>query len=503
MVAGLPLNGLLKALSSLQLSDPSATGELERTSTESSDEHPTSPVYGVSHWSASTLDATTPATPADANGSTEQVALSGVEGDAGKAELERRLDALAQQALAPTFGFGAHDLPGESEVHDGDDEADSDTFSIMSGRSTLGQSDETRMEMLKAEFGTLDYAPTEERFLAEVQGALIAGVLVIGRLFVTSQRVAFYAVLPKLEEDLAAKRSNIIKAGPMRTLIPGYRNQRVWTVLSRDEFAIYRSSKDLYRPIASLPLVSVYEVLDADPTEETVVRTRILKRFPTKPSKVFVAKLWCDTKEAADDWRREMAAALFDYINVRDRFRVSVPFDRMVNIERTVMPAGNFGVKFTFDVTADGSSEGSTPRSPSGSGFGQAELTKTLHFGVCPSDDTDVAGLLAKAWQDVKTQRDTYGTRLTRSAAPIIDIFEPPKPPSADTEVDDDPDVWSHQISLTEEPESIEEDTHDMADDTPERDEAKFTKRKQRLDAAFGLLPEELLNSALRYTEPV
>ena len=40
------------------------------------------------------------------------------------------------------------------------------------------------------------------------------------------------------------------------------------------------SPQDLFRPIGSVPMISVHEVLPVDPAKPEVVQTRFLKRWP-------------------------------------------------------------------------------------------------------------------------------------------------------------------------------------------------------------------------------
>ena len=184
-LAGLPLHGLLQALSHLSL-DETASSSADTTQSTP----PSNRVYSsepASQFSDSTVDTSTLQTP-HSDHSHDAVTLGTVD---GKAELDRRLESLAQSALVPsriqTAALQPRRSPSDEHLADDEDEAD-DGASIMSGSSAQIEGVDEKLSMVQGEFGMLDYLPMEERFLSEAQSALVSNVLVVGRSFVTSHR---------------------------------------------------------------------------------------------------------------------------------------------------------------------------------------------------------------------------------------------------------------------------------------------------------------------------
>ena len=77
---------------------------------------------------------------------------------------------------------------------------------------------ETKLANLQKEFGILDYLNGPEAFVHDTYAALIRGVVIPGRMFLTSQRLAFYAVLPPLEDEAAAPGKSV-RTLPIASLI--------------------------------------------------------------------------------------------------------------------------------------------------------------------------------------------------------------------------------------------------------------------------------------------
>lgn len=250
-LAGVPLHGLLQALSHLSLDETAANSDTSQSTPPSNRVYSSEP---ASHFSDSTVDTSNLQTP-HSDHSHDAVTLGTVD---GKAELDRRLESLASSALVPSRIQTAALQPraSSSDEHLADDEDDADDgASIMSGASAQIEGVDEKLRLLQDQFGTLDYLPMEERFLSEAQSALVSNVLVVGRSFVTSHRFAFYAIIPPIEEDMAAQRANIIRQGPVVTAIPvrgadtaaltakNYKGKRIWAVLTRDDFSLHASNK--------------------------------------------------------------------------------------------------------------------------------------------------------------------------------------------------------------------------------------------------------------------
>lgn len=270
-------------------------------------------------------------------------------------------------------------------------------------------------------------------------------------------------------------------------------------------------------------MISVHEVLPVDSAEPKLVQVRFLKRWPksvylaafsltsrSKPTRIFVAKMYFDTEEMAREWRHDVCrtcapstercrwqprsssttmsaiASAPRSLSIASSLSVSCdPVPRSVSqLERRSLPfGGTDSVKISYDASATSEPE-----------------IKELTLGICPTEDTIATDMLHNAWRDVLTQVEMHGSRLERSPPPTVEIYEPPKPKAADGEtlVDDDPDVWASSLPVAEEPEDLTTDDHESVESEAREtalDRTKFGKRKIRLDAVFALPVDELLTA--------
>lgn len=141
-------------------------------------------------------------------------------------------------------------------------------------------SPEEKLQVISEEFGDIastmvdaDGVSEPERLLAESQGSLFKGVMMIGNLHLTTHRLVFHALLPpdhlydsantaypaQTEDEQAARdsRPNIIVAGPVtinRHSVLKSKRKRVWMELSPDMLTTYPSADEAgrVRPLYSI-----------------------------------------------------------------------------------------------------------------------------------------------------------------------------------------------------------------------------------------------------------
>ncbi|GJE88463.1 glycosyltransferase family 1 protein [Phanerochaete sordida] len=167
-------------------------------------------------------------------------------------------------------------------------------------------SPEQIIALLTEEFGHLA-PPGEEKLLLEADGAVIQDVVILGVIHATTHRLSFHASIPA--SDPSQRTESLIRAGPALVHRPGWhRKRRVWMELSHDFICAYPSAReeDHIRPLRSLMLSSIVEVLPEDPKEPRALRTRLDGKQGIPGT-----YLEFDTLESAREWRRELLAALF------------------------------------------------------------------------------------------------------------------------------------------------------------------------------------------------
>jgi hypothetical protein len=162
---------------------------------------------------------------------------------------------------------------------------------------------EEKLAVIQAEFGDIaskfvadDGTSPPERLLAESQGSLFKGVMMIGNLHLTTHRLVFHALLPpdnlyseknvlpvQTEEEAMAKdsRPNIIIAGPVyvHRSNPLKRQRRVWLELAPDMLTSYPSADEAGRvhPLHSI-LCKFQAVTETDPSSVHDPQARAVRR---------------------------------------------------------------------------------------------------------------------------------------------------------------------------------------------------------------------------------
>ncbi|BEI98763.1 hypothetical protein CcaverHIS631_0310620 [Cutaneotrichosporon cavernicola] len=194
-----------------------------------------------------------------------------------------------------------------------------------------------KLQAIVDEFGDIadkmvdaDGVSEPEHILAESQGTLFKGVMMIGNLHLTTHRLLFHALLPPDSAfmasnvsdpmDVSGAHSNIIRAGPVTVHHSSiYKpKQRVWMELSPEMITTYPAGdeKSRVRPIFSILLSTVLRLGPLDdnhPTDFVFVYDSTNGERTTHFS--------VDNEESAITWRRYFESALFRYS--RQRFRDS------------------------------------------------------------------------------------------------------------------------------------------------------------------------------------
>ncbi|KAL1413559.1 hypothetical protein Q8F55_001333 [Vanrija albida] len=200
-----------------------------------------------------------------------------------------------------------------------------------------------KLAVIQQEFGDIasnmlneDGTPgAPEHLLAECQGALFKGVMMIGNLHLTTHRLVFHALQPpdsmyvkpdatplQTEAATAAReaRPDILQAGSVTLHRGGLikNKRRVWMELTPDMLTTYPSADEAGR-VRPLVTVLLSSVLRLNPQDEQ------------KPCDFFLAyessngirttHFTVDNQQSALHWRRTMEGALFRY--ARQRFRES------------------------------------------------------------------------------------------------------------------------------------------------------------------------------------
>ncbi|KAF8964439.1 glycosyltransferase family 1 protein [Flammula alnicola] len=214
--------------------------------------------------------------------------------------------------------------------------------------------------LLAQEFGSLAVEGDEEKLLLETDGCLLHDVAILGVIHLTTHRLTFHASLFATRPDLAS--SQPIKAGPATLHRKGLRGKRrVWLELSHDMICSYASSKeeDRSHPLCSILLGFINEVYPAEPN-----RPRVLRLFIDPRAQTANDYAEFDTEESAQEWRREVTGAVFDYRHLRKEsyiessspdsngVKLSCPLTQITKLE--VIPSIDFSsiVSLTVKLSA-------------------------------------------------------------------------------------------------------------------------------------------------------
>ncbi|KAH8104961.1 hypothetical protein DFH11DRAFT_1519106, partial [Phellopilus nigrolimitatus] len=195
------------------------------------------------------------------------------------------------------------------------------------------------VRLLVEEFGPLATSDfDEERLIFEMDGAYFQEIAILGMIHLTTHRLSFHASLLSTRPDLLPERQ-IIKRGPVTLHRPGLRRKRrVWLELSHDMLTTFPSGnqEDRIRPIRSVLLSSIKQILPEDPKNKRALR--IVSTSAELPGDKFGE---FDTEESAREWRREIQGAVYIYSHSRAVYlsrssedeangvRISIPLSRV------------------------------------------------------------------------------------------------------------------------------------------------------------------------------
>ncbi|KAF7314233.1 Glycosyltransferase family 1 protein [Mycena kentingensis (nom. inval.)] len=222
------------------------------------------------------------------------------------------------------------DSTAPSEEHPGS-AADSESWKLDSSQI---------ISLLVDEFGALAPQGEEEKLVLEADGGLVKDVSILGVIHLTTHRLAFHASL------LAASptpQTSIIRAGPVVIHRKGWRfKRRLWLELSHDMLCTYVSSKapDRLKPVRTILLSAIRDIGHVDAKRPRCVKLHFDPQF-LKDQKMTGGHAEFDTEESAQEWRRELAGALFLYRHRRreaidgseNGVRWSCPLSHIISVE--------------------------------------------------------------------------------------------------------------------------------------------------------------------------
>lgn len=370
-------------------------------------------------------------------------------------------------------------------------------------------SDEEKRQKLAdvcKEFGTLEYLGKEdpEQYLWDIPAVLYTGVIIRGcafevlnwRIFrnlltflhnlnclqrtfiLTTQRLAFYAVVPEQtedEEEAAKSRYPITTVGTIHFNSPTKPKLRAYLVLREDGMTAYHDSKHLHDPAGSIHFSNVIEVHNGpnvSPVKDPrFVTFYFIQRVKGKRKKL-LGKMEADDVETATYWRNEIAEAWFRYNNHMDRFRLSVPLDRVEKIE-------------TFDFIGHATNYAITVNQTT-----SAKKNKASHT-------VNISALSMYDWaqEELSNRLALVRTKILGdpvSPPPVIAVTQARKSGTASWDAKDQD---AHDNDQGFEPDS-DESEHENEDDDGSWSPDKWLPdedTKERFAFAFGMRPEDVM----------
>ncbi|KAJ7780616.1 glycosyltransferase family 1 protein [Mycena maculata] len=168
------------------------------------------------------------------------------------------------------------------------------------------------IRLLIDEFGPLAPDGEREKLILETDGGLVKDISIIGVIHLTTHRLCFHASLMATNPDLTPAQ-RVIRSGTVAIHRKGWRSKRrLWLELSHDMMCTYASSSDSdrIRPLRTVLLSGIRKIEPEDPKRPKYLRI-IFEREEHNDKIGGIAEF--DTEEAARDWRRELAAAIFLY----------------------------------------------------------------------------------------------------------------------------------------------------------------------------------------------
>lgn len=222
---------------------------------------------------------------------------------------------------SPYEGSGDAESEDSHSDIDFDGPAMTDENAIALTEQEQAQLRKDKLDALIEEFGKIDIVfegNDKEQYLSEARGALFRGIIILGKIHLTTHRLTFHAVLPPSRPVRSGDGSTTILHSGGATIHSknafGGKTARIWMELDTEMITTYPSADETGRvkPLKSILLESVdqlYPLESANPFE-----LKLRYSLP-KGEKLLIFSV--DTPESALDWHRDLQAALFSHGRAR------------------------------------------------------------------------------------------------------------------------------------------------------------------------------------------
>lgn len=328
------------------------------------------------------------------------------------------------------FGLQEEELEAADQLDDSKEELNTVSVPEQSHKKDDSHTTALMMQALQAEFGTwnqslssTDSSDDDETWIGSCSAILIRTVIIRGRLILTNRRLVFVALVPNRAEPLPDKdhkvssgvSNEIIRKGPVKLHAPGWHRKRhAWLELRQDTLVCYRKSTTIYNPLGSGRLLDLtIHPIGYHPPKVKPDPKRI---YLSGPLGTYGLEL--DTAEAAGLWIKDLEAACWTCKKSRDRVRVSIPLERLGDLEASEylhLIKMQTSVILGQQKLPTDQGEGESPAEP--------PSTEDLIFGVLTTH-ASFTHLAKTAFDEARTRRDAMGRDrlLKETPSPIIEI---------------------------------------------------------------------------------
>jgi sterol 3beta-glucosyltransferase len=208
------------------------------------------------------------------------------------------------------------------------------------------------VRLLVQEFGALG---EDEKLIFEADAVMFSDVLIVGVLHLTTHRLTYHASLLSVRPEIAPSQQ-VIKAGPVTFFPSRSRKRRAWMELTHDMLCTYASSSsdDHLRPLRSI-LLSYIQEMTQSPDNSRRIQLVLGEDLNISGLAEF------DTEEAAQEWKKEVTAAIFlqrhcrreaiggDFSDTNSGVRFSYPLHKITKVKRA-----DYMKKNMADIQVDG-----------------------------------------------------------------------------------------------------------------------------------------------------
>ncbi|EIM19797.1 UDP-Glycosyltransferase/glycogen phosphorylase [Wallemia mellicola CBS 633.66] len=228
------------------------------------------------------------------------------------------------ESMSTSMSGTPHESQDEDEEAGSDRSAHSDDSELTRMRSqSLKKKSTQRRRNLSKKLSEIFDLDSQEDIKAEYRCSLLGSSyrpLLEGFLYSTNSFLCFFAHVPTLE------RNNVVKTGPIgkRTL----RTRRViryWLALKDDVLSWFGSAIDPYFPVGNVALryaIRCVTVKNSD-REFTI--------FTSERKFTFLA----DSKTGRNEWVKVIRKGMFRSQNESGSFKLVIPYDHVINVERS------------------------------------------------------------------------------------------------------------------------------------------------------------------------